>query len=111
MKFTKVLSAFLLLLMSSNCFSFTSEELSGSFSIEQQATTFDLEEGADFSYDSNISVQINLNKVQYVVFNNRNFSFLSSHRERIAREYFHFSHLIDPNLGIAEIIFPFHSFL
>lgn len=40
-----------------------------------------------------------------------NFYFFSAYRETQCENYIGISKTIDPALGIAEIIFPFHSFL
>lgn len=111
MKTINVLCALFVVLISSYGFSFSSGNLSDADPITEQHITLNLEEGPHLSYESNLYVQVYLTKVQFSIFNNSDFNFLSSHNERIAREYFNFSSLIDPNFGTAEIIFPFHSFL
>lgn len=110
MKFIKVLGALMLLLVSGYSFSFSPDVFDRHESGVEHQIAENLEKGSNLTYDSNLSVHIYLHKI-FPVTPFQNFSNFSSHQERIANEYFSFSKLIYPGLGLSKIIFPFHSFL
>lgn len=110
MKFTTMLYALMLLLISSNVFSFSSDNRNTYSTIIEVQESSNVEEASYLKYDINLSVQFYLQKVQFFPSTKEN-NFFNSTKEQIAEEYFCISHLIDPGLSIPEIIYPFHSFL
>lgn len=111
MKFSKVLSALMLLLISSSGFSFISAgSVSCNVDFEHPAPS-ELLEGSVINYDSTLSAQYNFQSLQFFPAHSNSSGFDSSHREVIANRYIRYSYLIEPGLGLQKIIFPFHSFL
>lgn len=112
MKLKTVISALILLLISSTVFSFSFSapnynHFSSNVDFQE---SFEIEEATYLRYDINLSVQVYLEKVPFFP-GSREYNNLNSTKEKIDEEYFCISYLINPALSIPEIIYPFHSFL
>lgn len=110
MKYITMLSALMLLLISSNVFSFSPDNRNPYSTLIEVQESSSVEEAAYLNYDINLSVQFYLQKVQFFPSTREN-NFFNSTKTQKEEEYFCISHLIDPGLSVQEIIYPFHSFL
>lgn len=109
MKLIKVLSA-LLLLISSNSFSFSGGEIPLNHSDFELYNSSDLEEESHQVYDSHLSTYNYIAKTPSLLIR-KDFGFCSSYFESLDNEYLFYSYLIIPSFGLDKILFPFHSFL
>lgn len=109
MKIIKVLSA-LLLLISSYSFSFPSIEINLNDPDFELYDSSDLEEESYQVYDSHLSIYNYLSKIPSPILC-KDFGFINSYFESLENEYFFYSFLIVPSLGLEKILYPFHSFL
>lgn len=109
MKFIKVFSA-LLLLISSDCFSFSNSEVGLNPSDYELYDTSNLATGSNQVYDCHLSIYNYITKIPSL-FKGRDLYFFSAYFENRDREYLFYSYLILPSFGLDKILFPFHSFL
>lgn len=102
--------ALLLLLLSGNSFGFAIPSGSAPVSLENE-NSFDLtEDYQDLSY-SNLVQSIDLFSKRFPTSSPAILLFENSQEISRSKSYFSNSYLIEPGLGLKDIIFPFHSFL
>lgn len=111
MKSIHVLSAFMLLLLSIGGISFSSADLKDLNPPSDPSEFSEFLQDTVTLFDSHLSAPIILNKVYVAAPTSGSFNFGSSHLQRTDEEYINYAQFIHPGLGVADIIFPFHSFL
>ena len=102
--------ALLLLLLSGNSFGFAIPSVSGQVSLENE-NSFDLTENyQDLSY-SNLVQSLDLFTKRFPIPSAVILLYRDSQEISRSKSYFSNSYLIEPGLGLKDIIYPFHSFL
>lgn len=109
MKNFRILAVLLLLLSGSN-FGFAFDSGINQVPLEKENTSHLSEDLQDLSYSHPVTT-VDLFKKRHS-FSVSAFAVIENSREISRSEsYFSVSYLIEPGLGLADIIFPFHSFL
>lgn len=102
--------ALLLLLLSGNSFGYAIPEGSGQVSLENE-NSFDLtQDYQDLSY-SNLVQSLDLFTKRFPISSAVILLYRDSQEISRSKSYFSNSYLIEPGLGLKDIIYPFHSFL
>lgn len=111
MKTPKVIYALLLLLLSSNVFSFSTTNLTTPESVEATSNSVLTESVGDL-YESTLilsfTIQNNFPTADPVL---HSFQFSSAYKSTTGNKYVKHSKYIHPGLEVPDIIFPFHIFL
>ncbi|HSP83194.1 MAG TPA: hypothetical protein VLN72_05645 [Gillisia sp.] len=102
--------ALILLLLSGNSFGFAIPAGNGQVSLENE-NSFDLtEDYQDLSF-SNLVQSLDLFTKRFPISSEAILLHQNSQEISRSKSYFSNSYLIEPGLGLKDIIFPFHSFL